>query len=403
MDWLPRFPDIAKPYQLLWLVLAAILYGSLYPFDLHLHDAGQAGLSHLLGTWQDPPQSRGDLIANILLYMPLGFAVGSASSGKFWRIAGGAAAIGALLSFPIEWLQYYDQSRVSCLSDFYLNVTGSLAGALVSQTRAFRLPIVSLREGGSATFARALLFAWVAWRLYPYVPTIDLHKYWNSLKPAMLHPQVEIYDVFRYAVLWMGVSCLLQAGVQSKMPPSLLLPAAMAGYFCAKVLIVNQSLNLSEMAGAVVALFLSRLPDTRFTLRGLALLFAVIVVSSRVLPWHPASLIRPFQWVPFYSLLHGSLTVDILAFCEKIFLYGTLLLLLIEAGVPLIFACLAEGITLLAASALQTLVADRSAEITDAVIALLLALVYAMLDRQSRRRGDAGEVIAAGRMHELPD
>jgi glycopeptide antibiotics resistance protein len=402
MDRLPRFLDIAKRYQLLWLVLAAILYGSLYPFDLHLYDAGQAGLFHLLGTWRDPPQSRGDLIANILLYMPLGFAVGSASSGKFWRNAAGAVAIGVVLSFSIEWLQYYDQSRVSCLSDFCLNVTGSLAGALVSQTRALRLPVLSLPEGGSAVFARALLFAWVAWRLYPYVPTIDLHKYWNSLKPIVLYPEIGVYSVFRFAMLWMGVSYLLRAGVQSKMPPYLL-AAAIAGYFCAKVLIVNQSLNPSEMTGAAVALFLSRLPDTRFNLGGLTLLFAVVVVSSRLLPWHPASIIRPFQWVPFYSLLHGSLTVDILAFCEKIFLYGTLLLLLIEAGVPLILACVAECITLLATSALQTLVADRSAEITDAAIALLLALVYMVLDRQVRRRDDAAEAIAAQRMRELPD
>ena len=73
MGQLPHVPDIAKRCLLFGLVMAAIIYGSLYPFELHLYGTGRDGLVHLLGTWRDPPDSRGDLIANILLYMPLGF------------------------------------------------------------------------------------------------------------------------------------------------------------------------------------------------------------------------------------------------------------------------------------------------------------------------------------------
>ena len=370
---------------MIYLVIAAILYGSLYPFDLHFYDAGQAGLFHLLSTWRNPPQSRGDLIANIFLYMPLGYAVANTRTEKSWRFAVGAVGIGAGLSFSIEWLQYYDQSRVSCLSDFYLNVLGSIAGALVSQTHAAPFPHLSLPKGSRALFARALLFSWTAWRLYPYVPAIDLHKYWNSLKPVLLYPEIDPYSAFRFWVLWSGISYLLRTGVSKSAP--YLLPTAMAGYFCAKVLIVNQSLNLSEIAGAIITLFLAGLSGKRIYPAVLALLFAVVVVLSRVLPWHATAIIKPFQWVPFYSLLHGSLTVDILAFCEKIFLYGTLLLLLVEAGLPLTLACLGECITLLATSILQTRMGGRSAEITDAVIPLLLAIVYVILDRQTRRAG----------------
>jgi len=75
-------PDIVKRLALLWPVIAAILYRSRHPFSLHLYDAGQAGMSHLLGTWRDPPDHRGDLIASILLYIPLGHAAGNVSTGK---------------------------------------------------------------------------------------------------------------------------------------------------------------------------------------------------------------------------------------------------------------------------------------------------------------------------------
>lgn len=395
-----HFPDIARRCLLLGLVVAVIVYGSLYPFALHLYGTGWDGLTHLLGTWRDPPQSRGDLIANILLYMPLGFAAAAVSPGK-WRGTVGAVAIGAGLSFSIEWVQFYDQSRVSCLSDFALNVIGSLAGALVSQARIVRLPFRPLPQGEGAAFARVLLFAWLAWRLYPYVPTIDLHKYWSSLKPVLLHPEIDVYGIFRFAVLWQGVCHLLRKGLQAKMP-SYLLAAAMAGYFCARVLIVNQYLGLSELAGAVIVLLLSGLPETRFNLRALTLLFAVVVISSRLLPWIPSPVIRPFQWVPFYSLLHGSLAVDIQSFCEKTFLYGTLLLLLVEAGVPLNLACLGECVVLLATSALETLIADRSAEITDAVLVLCLALVYGALGRPTRR-GAVRKTVATRQIQGLSD
>jgi hypothetical protein len=184
--------------------------------------------------------------------------------------------------------------------------------------------------------------------------------------------------------------------------PSWLLAAAMTGYFCAKILIVDQYLGLSEIAGAVAAQFLSALPDTRFKLRGLAVLFVVVVICSRLFPWIPSSTIRSFQWVPFYGFLHGSLTVDIQSFCEKTFLYGTLLLLLVEAGVPLNLACLGECLLLLATSALETLMADRSAEITDAMLVLCLALVYGALGRPARR-GVVTRTVTTRQVQELSD
>lgn len=380
MDQVLYSADLAKRCLLLGLVVAAIVYGSLYPFELHFYGTGREGLTHLLGTWHSPPQSKGDLIANILLYMPLGYAAAGILEGK-WPAVVTAVLVGAGLSFSIEWLQFYDASRVSCLSDFALNVIGSLIGGVTS--RALPIPF-SLPQGGRAIFARGLLFAWLAWRLYPYVPTIDLHKYWHSIKPVLVHPDVDAYDIFRFTLLWLGVSHLLRKGLSSKMP-FLIFGAATAVYFFAKVLIVNQYLELPEIVGAAIALILSGLPDKRPKLGGMAALFAAMVVCSRLLPWVPSSIIRSFQWMPFYGLLHGSLAVDIQSFCEKTFLYGTLLLLLVDAGVPLNLACIGESLALLATSALETLTADRSAEVTDALIALILALVYVALDRSVGR------------------
>src|ERR1051326_6774327 len=49
-----------------------IAYGSLYPFEFSVPAAGPGPVQALLRTWANTP-GRGDFLANVLLYMPLGF------------------------------------------------------------------------------------------------------------------------------------------------------------------------------------------------------------------------------------------------------------------------------------------------------------------------------------------
>src|SRR5690349_8819596 len=93
-----------RAYFLVALVVCAIIYGSLFPFAFR--DAGSVGdgVAHLLGTWRQPPQSRGDLLANILFYFPLGLTM------SLWLrprlslllLIGIAAGAGGLLSAAME-------------------------------------------------------------------------------------------------------------------------------------------------------------------------------------------------------------------------------------------------------------------------------------------------------------
>ena len=49
------------------------------------------------------------------------------------------------------------------------------------------------------------------YRLYPYVPTIDLHKYWDALKPVVFHPRPTGYDLFRYTAIWLTIGSLIES------------------------------------------------------------------------------------------------------------------------------------------------------------------------------------------------
>jgi hypothetical protein len=106
------------------LITAVIVHGSLWPYDFRAQPGPVGPFEALLGTWANPPSGRGDLIANILLYMPFGLlgtlAVGGGIGVRFLLVT----TLGAGLSVSMELLQFYDADSVSCMSDFYPNTWG---------------------------------------------------------------------------------------------------------------------------------------------------------------------------------------------------------------------------------------------------------------------------------------
>ena len=159
------------------VVIAVIVYGSLYPFAFR-HFAGLGPAAHaLLWSWAWAP-SRSDFIANVGLYMPLGYlallAIGNGGVAPK-RIAL-VILTGALLSACMELVQYYDDGRQTAATDLYANIVGTGLGALGGRLTGsnFRWPL--LREIASNRVPALLLSAWAGYRLFPYVPTIDLHK-----------------------------------------------------------------------------------------------------------------------------------------------------------------------------------------------------------------------------------
>ena len=368
------------------VVIGLIAYGSLYPFAFHQAGSLVSDIAHFLASMQMPPEGRGDIVANLLLYVPLGVAVTLALAEAMPRILAATLAIvcGTSMSLCIELAQFYDAGRVSSFSDFFLNVVGLLVGTIVALGAAARLVRTSWPAGSAPAFSRLLLLSWLGWRLYPYVPTLEIHHYWHILQPLLLTPGIEPLNLFRYTALWLGVAVLFRIGVGHSVG---LFPLAMLCFFAAKASIIGQVVVLSELLGAGLALALAPLLLERLKTIGLALVAAplvAVVVFNRVLPWQFAATQKPFQWIPFFGFLHGSQTVDAISFAEKFFLYGVVVFLLAGAGLKLRIAVGLLCILLFATSYLQTFMVGRSAEISDMILALTVSWIYAYLRRQYR-------------------
>src|SRR5699024_32894 len=247
------------PRRILYAFLIAtafIVYASLYPFSFHpgsLIDAIHTMLRD--HNMHDQPWS--GLIANIAFYWPLGFFCTAAQnrSRPAWRRVCLAAILGLLLSLTMVTSQVFIAGRVSTLTVVLPNAVGALAGALLAVPTAHHLNRSGPMNSPVRQAATVLLLMFLAYRLYPYAPSIDLHDYWRALKPMVLHPQASAYSVASYVITWSVVAALL-ADVAGWLRSRWLIILAMAAVTCGQVVIVNNRLSLSELIALPIAIML---------------------------------------------------------------------------------------------------------------------------------------------------
>jgi VanZ family protein len=361
-------------------VVVVIVHGSLYPYAFRVPRASAGAVATLLASWSKPPTSFGDLVANILLYLPLGFFGVQALRAPRRLLA--VTLFGLLLCTGIELAQFYDAGRVTNMSDLYLNTLGTWLGGLAGMAvgeerrRAFR----GLLPGQSV--ACLLLVALLGYRLFPFVPVIDLHKYWRALKPVVLHPSFAPLPIFHYFALWLTV-CYLTAAIAGQRFAGAAILLLAAFVYGARIAITHLAITLPEIIGTVSALavWFSLLSRSRAAALAVAALLCAAIIAFRLAPLDFEAVSRPFGWVPFRSYLGGSLNVNIVSFLEKFFLYGSLIWIAHEAGLRIRMATAATAGLLLATSFAEMHLPARSAEITDAVMALLIGGIFATMLR----------------------
>ena len=370
------------------VIIAVIVYGSLYPFMFRqpVNGFGPA-VRALLESWNETP-SRGDFIANVALYTPLGFfaslAIGK-GVGTAKRIAL-ATLTGALLSACMELVQYYDDSRQTAATDLYATVVGTLLGAIGGRLTGRNLRWPLLREIASSRMPTLLLSAWAGCRLFPYVPTTDLHKYWNALKPVILYPSLTGYDLFRYTAIWLTIGVLIEA-ISGPKRVWLLFPLFVGGVLVAKVMMVDTTLTTAELAGAGLAFCAwGVLADhARLRVAVIALLFCGYVVAERLEPFQFGATARSFGWIPFLGLMSSSPEIGVLSFLQKFFLFGSSIWLLAKAGLRLRLSIAIIAAILFITSYAEAYLRNRSAEVTDTVMALIIGAMFALVENETRR------------------
>lgn len=373
-----------KRLLIVLLIVSIIIYGSLFPFAFHWADGGSGPIRALLASRAEH-QEKTDLLANILLYVPLGFATLyalPASANGAVRL-GIAILLGAGLSTSIELLQYFDPGRVPSVWDICTNVLGTAAGALLAAFAKVKIRFPSVDSVKTHKVPLLLLAAWITDRLYPFVPDLDPHKYWAAIKPLFHPAPLQSIELVRHAAIWSTVFVLVDEAAEGK--HSIKLFAALAFVLVAgPIFVIDGVVSLPAIIGSIFV-FLWAVGTTRFPrsrLWTVLFVLAAYVVAERLEPFTFGFLGKQFGWVPFRGFMNGAMAVNVLSFLEKSFFYGALIWLSAKAGARIGTASLLVSGALLSTSVAQIYLPGRSAEITDAILALAVGMViYALADQ----------------------
>ena len=162
--------------RLLLIVVAFIVYGSLYPFEFDFDRTDASPLMILLHAWP----ARIDRFAwrdagvNVLLYFPLGLTAALVLMRRLPRAAATLAAVmlGTGLSASIEMLQIFDSSRTCSLLDVACNFAGTVGGAGAALIFRQQILRITRRRKGDRGAGGALMLAccWAGYQLYPFIP-----------------------------------------------------------------------------------------------------------------------------------------------------------------------------------------------------------------------------------------
>jgi len=364
-------------YRLLLLVVALIVYGCLYPWHFDFGRSGANPLWVLLHAW--PREINRwmlcDTAINLLLYFPLGMAAFLAAARRHGRlVAFDAALLMALgLSASMEMLQIYDPGRTCSLLDVFCNVAGAAAGAAVALVFRPGLESLARHKPGRHSPAGLLLAAcWASYQLFPFFPLLSRTRLRASLALLAGTASFSAVEVWANAAEWLAVALALEAFL-GRMRPWWLL-AAMAS-LPLRLVIVGRSVTLSEALGAALALlFWTLLPERKRLLAGVILLASATVLRE-LIPFQFAETPHSFSWIPFAGTFESERQSATVILLRKTFEYGALVWLFRTQGISYARAAAVVAGSLALLEALQRYLPGRTPEITDSVLALLMALV----------------------------
>jgi glycopeptide antibiotics resistance protein len=192
---------------LLIVVVALILYVSLYPFRFVADGPSIAAALDEL-TWARA--GRREMYNNLLLYLPLGFCLALLVEPRFGRVAAFLAgtAGGAFMSLAMEITQASIPTRVPSYSDLALNTTGALAGAVIGSAWHVLGSRMTPR-GNPLAHSRAvpitIVALWLVTRLWPLLPDVSLSQIKAAVRP-LFRPEFAWTELVAFFIGWLVVA-----------------------------------------------------------------------------------------------------------------------------------------------------------------------------------------------------
>jgi VanZ family protein len=372
--------------RLLLVVAAFIVYGSLYPFRFDFGRTDASPLATLLHAWPariDRFLWR-DASVNVLLYFPFGLTAVLVLMRRLPRAAAALGTVGSglVLSASIEMLQIFDSSRTCSLLDVACNLAGTVGGVCAALVFGQEIHGITRRHKGDRGAGGALMLAgcWAGYQLYPFIPLFSRGRLGANVARFLATP-ISLVEVFAGAAEWFAFALVMRAVAGRLKAPWLLL-----AMFCLplRLLITERTLAPAELIGAGLAMLAWTYPAEGPRVRAAAGALAAAIVLRELSPFEFTAQARAMSWIPFAATLDGERLNAALVLLRKSFEYGALVWLLRASGLRYWSAGVWVGSALVLLETAQRYLPNRQPEITDAVIAGMLACILWSSERRGR-------------------
>ena len=388
--------------KLLFLTTALVLYGSLFPFEFAW--PSDASINRLFSFSIVDGRSPGDIVSNIVLFIPIGFlgAVLSAQSAGYLKRLAALFVGGLLLAGGAQVLQLFVPLRDPTLSDIVWNMVGLTLG--IAGLRALSASrFLAHFPSGLPSFPLALVMLWVLAEFIPLIPSIDFQQFKDSLKHFFFGGGLSIGQVMLSGASILLLAEALDRVLGTRRTQLWLIPILITGVFL-KIIVVavylDASVTLGWVVGALVWLIMvwSGVKD-RLGLSALFLLVAIIIGALE--PFRFSFEPSRLHLLPFGSFLEGGMLANTRELLTKFFLFSGLLWLAQSRVKDLTSIIIGLACIVFALELSQTYVEGRTASIDDALLVLFAGLVVAQWDRLMGEADDVDRATAVFSTREL--
>jgi VanZ family protein len=346
-------------------LVVLVCYLCLFPWEGKQGPAGPWFLGH----WPRGRSGLADFFLNILLFVPIGACATFAFRGR-WRLLF-AFLVGTGLSFTVEYLQGWLLSRVSSVSDLTSNTLGTLLGVglalLVTHFGHHKHPW--LRGVRIRYPILVLLACFLAGHWLPFVPSYrlpHLRRFLEALGDFSGDPFLVLLNLAIYSAIGLWLRVVIVPG-----PPAWIRWLAPVSFLLVRPLFAAVPMGGLELAGAVAGIAVGTLTGENRLRRALFVVFPLVLVMDQLRPFAFLQEARSFGWLPFSPLFSLPPMTMVRYLAEKLFVYGSAVLVLAQWPLTLRIAALLVTAVLMLTEAIQVYLPGRTPESTDPILALI--------------------------------